>query len=418
MSGSIEKRGNNKYRLIVSCGMDGNGKQVKKTKTVTCSDSKEAEKQLAIFITAVDTGNIATSGKMTLTQFYDYWKNNYALKTHEAATITYNDAIFFRIKATLGHKRLDKIEPKHLLAFYQNLAEPGIRIDPNEKKRKPKEQKTIAISEQAQAEDANEKPKPDTLSTTTIKKHHVLLSTLFNQAVKWNLIPSSPASRVEPPKVKSIKKAVYDNEITSIFLKALEGEELKYRLMCFLALTGGLCREEIFGLEWKDVNLDNGTLLIDRASIYVVGTGIITKDCKNTHRHRMVSIPLLTVELLKQYQVVEISKKNELDDKWQGSTRIFTTWDGKSAHPHSFNTWLRRFVIRTKLPPISPHMFRHMAATYLITGGTDIRTVSGKLGHAQTSTTMNIYSHLLKSAEKETANTMQDIINKATQTSQ
>ncbi len=46
-----------------------------------------------------------------------------------------------------------------------------------------------------------------------------------------------------------------------------------------------------------------------------------------------------------------------------------------------------------------PHSFRHMTATYLITGGVDLRTVAGKLGHANSTTTQLIYSHLVKSAE-------------------
>ena len=56
-----------------------------------------------------------------------------------------------------------------------------------------------------------------------------------------------------------------------------------------------------------------------------------------------------------------------------------------------------------------------MAATYLIAAGTDIRTVSGKLGHAQTSATMNIYSHLLKTAEQATADTMETFLQQTTE---
>lgn len=426
MAGSIEKRGKNSYRLVVSDGLDGKGKQNKKTKTVICRDGKEAEKELAKFVTAIEAGQYATSGKMTLAQFYDFWKKNHASKNHEATTINYNDSLFTRIQAALGHKRLDKIEPKHLLALYENLAEPGIRIDPNEKRRKEKEERLRADGKELPPKAKSEaKPKVDTLSAYTIRKHHILLNTLFNQAVKWNLIPSNPAGRVEPPKVKQNKKAIYDDETTGKFLQSLEGEESKYRLMSLLALTGGLCREEIFGLEWRDVNSDTGVLTIDRASIYVAGTGIITKDCKNTHRHRVISLPQVTLQLLKQCKAEQSAKRLELggkgkDGKWVGADepeydRVFTTWNGAPAHPHSFNSWLRRFVTRTKLPPITPHLFRHMAATYLITAGTDIKTVSGKLGHAQTSTTMNIYSHLLKSAEQETADKMEAYLQQATE---
>ena len=54
-----------------------------------------------------------------------------------------------------------------------------------------------------------------------------------------------------------------------------------------------------------------------------------------------------------------------------------------------------------------------MAATYLITSGTDIRTVAGKLGHANTNTTTTVYTHLLKTVEKETAEKMEFFIQNA-----
>lgn len=59
-----------------------------------------------------------------------------------------------------------------------------------------------------------------------------------------------------------------------------------------------------------------------------------------------------------------------------------------------------------------------MAATYLITGGVDLRTVAGKLGHANSNTTQLVYSHLVKSAEKETANMMESFIQNSTEKAQ
>ena len=99
-----------------------------------------------------------------------------------------------------------------------------------------------------------------------------------------------------------------------------------------------------------------------------------------------------------------------------GSTRVFTTRDGWNAHPHSFNSWLQRFVKRGNIESISPHIFRHMNAPYLLQKGADLATVSDKLGHFQKSTTMNIYSHLLSSAERKTASIMGEFLKKPGQT--
>ncbi len=441
MAGSIEKRGKNSYRLVVSGGMDGNGRQIKKTKTVICNSDKEAEKELAKFITAVEAGQYAISGKMTLSQFYDFWKENHARKNHEATTIAYNDFLFVRIKPSLGHKRIDKIEPKHLLAFYSNLAEPGIKkVQRKKQPKEPEGDKESAIATScdcsAAAPAAPEEvigtnaENPDDgrqlvpaagecLSANTIRKHHALISSLLNKAVKWGLIPNNPADRVEPPKVDQKPKAIYDQETLSSFLQSLEGEDDKQKLWILLALTGGLRREEIFGMEWRHVDFEKNSLRIEQASVYVPGPGTTTKGTKNRSSDRSVSIPNSVMGILGQHKVAQHKKRLKLGEKWRGAKerdndRVFTQWDGRPAHPHSFNTWLRRFCDENQLPRISPHAFRHMAATYLIAGGTDVRTVSGKLGHSRTSTTMNIYSHLLKSAEQETAEKMETFL---TQTS-
>lgn len=54
--GHIEKRGKNSYRLVVSCGMGPDGKQIKKTRTVKAVSKREAEKLLAEFVTEIEKG--------------------------------------------------------------------------------------------------------------------------------------------------------------------------------------------------------------------------------------------------------------------------------------------------------------------------------------------------------------------------
>lgn len=184
--------------------------------------------------------------------------------------------------------------------------------------------------------------------------------------------------------------------------------------MVLLAFTGGLRREEIFGLEWQDVNFKDKAIHIRQAAVYVPKVGTITKGTKNESSDRVISLPHHVMVLLRLHRIMQNHQKNLLENKWTDSGRVLTAWNGKPADVHSFNTWLRKFTSNNTLPHISPHTFRHMAATYLIAEGTDIRTVSGKLGHAQTSTTMNIYSHSLKTAEQKTADTMTNLLQSMT----
>ena len=63
-----------------------------------------------------------------------------------------------------------------------------------------------------------------------------------------------------------------------------------------------------------------------------------------------------------------------------------------------------------ELPLIPLHGLRHTAATLLIANGVDVRTVSGRLGHANTSTTLNIYSHALEEFDRKAADVLEQVL--------
>jgi integrase len=69
--------------------------------------------------------------------------------------------------------------------------------------------------------------------------------------------------------------------------------------------------------------------------------------------------------------------------------------------------WLKKFCKRNDLPFYGIHTFRHFIASILITGGTDVTTVSRTLGHSNSSTTLNIYSHLFQTAQLKAADTIE-----------
>lgn len=407
MAGTVEKRGKNSWRLTVTAGYTADGQQIRYRKTVQANTKIVAEKRLAEFIVEVERGQIANSGKMTLKQFFKYWEQNYALGRHAPKTISYNRGLFSRIDAAIGHKRIDKITPKNLLDFYQNLKEP------------------IKIIKKKQIDPAIPLT-PEYLSANTIRKYHVLLHSLFEKAVRWQFVAYNPVEKVEPPKVVKVEKKIYDEETTGKFLFLLEKEELKHRLMALLLISTGMRRGEMFGLQWHHVDFDKGTVKIEQASQYLPGKGIFIKETKNESSKRAITISPSLITLLRQYKATQTAKRLKLGGtpdkggKWQGAEKpeddfILTTWNGEKAHPDSINTWLTTFVKNNNLPAITPHSFRHMAATYLITSGTDIRTVAGKLGHANTTTTTVVYAHLLKTAEKETTDKMENFLQQTLQ---
>ena len=165
------------------------------------------------------------------------------------------------------------------------------------------------------------------------------------------------------------------------------------------------------GLEWKDINFKKKQLKIVRTSQCVPNMGIITKQPKTHSSLRVIDLSDTAIILLKNYQKWQIQERFRLGDKWVDTDRLFCQWNGTPIHPDTITGWFRDFIKRNNLPKVTIHSLRHTNATLLIASGTDIRTIAGRLGHAQTSTTVNTYSHVIQSANRVAADRLDAMLN-------
>ena len=88
---------------------------------------------------------------------------------------------------------------------------------------------------------------------------------------------------------------------------------------------------------------------------------------------------------------------------------VYNAINGKPMHPDSVTDWLAKFSKRHGLPHINPHAFRHTMASMLYFNGVDSVSISKRLGHAQVSTTANIYAHVMEEADKQNADLLAEI---------
>lgn len=381
MAGSIEKRGKNSYRLVVEGGRDANGKRIKYTRSIKVSSKRAAEKELAKFVTEVESGHYIDPSKLTFSQFVDRWIRDYAEKNLSPKTVQgYSRLLESRILPEFGHIKIDQIKPINIIDFYTKVKEGG-RLD----------------------------GKPGTISDNTLNHYHRILSAILQDAVEWQILSYNPVSRIKPPRFKRKETPYYDEEQTSTLLQALESEPLKFKILVILALFTGLRRGELMGLEWKDIDFEKGTLSVLRSSQYVPGKGIITKEPKNKTSKRNITIPPSIIVLLKQYKSVQNEERLKTGDLWQYSGRLFVTWDGQPMHPDTPSRWFPKFLKRYNLDPLPFHGLRHTSATLLIAQGIPAKHISDRLGHANIATTMDIYGHSLQSADRESANRLEEL---------
>lgn len=393
MTGSIEKRGKNSYRLVVFKGYDLDGKAIRHQKTVHCKNKSEAQTELAKFLTQVESGLVVDGSVPTFAQFVEIWTRDYALKELAPSTYyRYKRMLETRIIPYFGHYKLDKIKPTDIMRFYDLL-----------------EQYTQLVRKKNNNGKKTRKP----LSQKTILEHHRLLSAMLHKAVYWQLIVSNPAERVQPPKTKKPIRPHYDEDQTRILVDNLEkltGNNIKYRVAILLDIFTGARLGELVGLEWSDIDLKNGIININKSSQYLSQKGVFTKSPKTESSIRDVAIPDFIVSLLEEYKLWYEEQKSICGDFWYESDRLFVQDNGKPIHPSTISKWFEKFVKQIGLPVINFHGLRHTNATLLIAQQVDVATVSARLGHAQITTTYNFYVHPLKSHDKMAGNVLENLL--------
>lgn len=233
---------------------------------------------------------------------------------------------------------------------------------------------------------------------------------MLETAVQWQYIPSNPCSRVKPPPATQTETAYLDEAQAGQLIAALDGEPPQYRTAVLLLLNTGLRRGELCGLEWADVDLEHGVLSVRRNSLYLPGKGIYTDTPKTKSSARTIRMPSACIPLLEQHRAWQAQYRADLGDQWRESGRLFTSADGSPIHPDTLTSWFSNFIKRHDLPKITLHGLRHTNASLLIAAGTNIRTVSGRSGHSQASTTANIYSHAIQSADAIAAEALRNIL--------
>jgi integrase len=124
---------------------------------------------------------------------------------------------------------------------------------------------------------------------------------------------------------------------------------------------------------------------------------------------RYITLPVETMQLLRQYRAWQASERLRLGAYYQDQGFVFARDNGGPMHPDSVTTWLDKFSKRHGLPHIHPHAFRHTMASLLYYNGVDGVSISKRLGHAQVSTTANIYAHVVEEADQRNADILSEV---------
>ena len=417
----IGKDGTVSYLIRVSNGRRTDGKQVFASETFfpTERTAKRIKAELDAFVhdfeMRVHDGKYVQLSKMTFDQFALDWRSGWASKNLTQSSIEdYSNILEKRVSPYIGGLKIAKISPLHIQRIIDEESANGLKIK-------------------------------------TVRRTFTAINSVFKYAFMMQVISENPCQRVQLPKQKvDNMNTGYVEEIhcfnleqANRFLKALTMEyvytekehdclwgksgkiyhvkarekrlevSIQYQAYFTLALYSGFRRGEMIALVWDDVNFDENTVRICKATANLK-EGQVIKSPKTYAGYRTIRLPKQCFEILKKWKLEERAHAFQMGEKWKGKQIldfgqqwVFIQKNGEQMNVSSprqkfkdIIAWYNRQCDpNQRLPEIRLHDLRHTSATLLLASGIDIETVTKRMGHKHASTTLDVYGHALESVD-------------------
>jgi integrase len=372
----VSKSGKVSWLCQVFLGRDEQGKRKEVTKTF--STKKEAELYEADVKLQLSKGVFLEPTKFTVGAYLDEWLEKSASVKLKTQTVQlYGNLVRIYIKPDLGHLPFSKLTPLVIQSFFTNLA-----------------------------------AKSD-LSHSSLRNILTALRSALQQAVKWRYIQESPATNIDLPRVQQQERKIkaLDAEQANKFLEACKGGP--WEIVLTFALLTGARPGEYLALSWSDLDFERGTARIEKALVRPKGGGWKLEDPKTQRSKRTINLTAELLELLKKHRKTQKALQKAVGATWKTEGNfVFTNGEGgpideKKLSQKHFQAILKTIGLEGEF---SLYNLRHTCATLLLLAGEQPHVVSDRLGHSSVSITLDIYSHVLPSMQKQATESLRKFL--------
>lgn len=372
MKGSVRRRGN-KWEYYYRELHPGTGKWRQRSKAGFAS-RREAEAALRTVLSTMDAGNYVSPSSLSLGDYLTYrWLPSIKTTIRASTHASYSRIVRLHIVPRLGAVKLQALDPMMLNEFYGALLREG-RVD-----------------------------RPGPLSVRSVRYVHAVLHRALRDAMRWQLLTRNVTEAADPPKQNTVMRPLmrtWSAETLREFLTACEGDR-KHPAWLLLASTG-MRRGEVLGLSWDDVDLETAQLAV-RRTLVAVDMEVAFSDPKTQRSRRVVALDATTVAALRSWRRRQLEDKLALGPAYDDQGFVFTRADGRPYDPNDFSREFDRRIKRLGLPRIRLHDLRHTWATLALQAGIHPKVVSERLGHSTIAITLDIYSHVTPTLQREAA---------------
>lgn len=223
---------------------------------------------------------------------------------------------------------------------------------------------------------------------------HTVIKACLMEAWRNGYVSENVARRVQVERPESKDVPSLTIEQAKAFLAAIKGD--RYEALYAVAIGTGMNSAEIFGLRWRDVDLENRVIHV-RQQVVELTNGKLEIDAPLKQKKRRRDIPLAPIA----YDALQRHKAASTGASKGFEGHVFTDGAGGPIRRTNFtNRFFHPLLLEAGVPRFNLHQLRHTLATMLKASGVDDLTISMILGHANVAITTGIYIDTFMAAKR------------------
>src|SRR5215212_4049551 len=342
------------WTFVIDVGRDAQGKRIQKWRR-GFPTKKAAEAAMRLELHQRHAGTYIEKSPEKVGELLDRWLTT--VIRHKVKPTTLEDYAFTiskHLKPALGHIPVQALKAGTVQAFYSDKLDAGV-------------------------------------GPRTVQLCHQRLQQALALAEREVIVSRNVCRSTEPPTATPKPGTSWTAEEARRFLRTAEADT--YWPIWSLALATGLRRGELLGLRWQDLDLDRHLLTVRQSVVLLDGAPIIQTPKTDASR-RAVKLSADVVVALRKHRVAH-AERRLASSQWVESDLVFCTRDGKPLNPNNLYRNYQAIIEAAGVPRINLHGARHTHTTLALASGAPLKAVSERLGHAKSSITLDIYSHVL-----------------------
>lgn len=319
---------------------------------ITGETREDVAEKLAKAISDRADGLVFDAGSTTTGEYLTRWLSDSVRGTVQGSTYrSYGRVVDGHLVPGVGRVKLAKLRPDHIRRLYRSMLDAG-------------------------------------KATRTVQYAHTLLKRALAQAVMDGLIPRNAAEAVRPPKLKRDEiQPLNADQVRAL----LDASDERSRALYTVAVRTGMRPGEILALRWSDVDLEAGTVQINRA----LSEGEFSTP-KTPRSRRRISLSPATVAALKAHRKRQLEERMAKAGLWEDHGLVFPSSVGTPKSQRNLNREFKNAAKRAGLPDhFKLYDLRHTCATLLLARNVHPKYVQELLGHASIAQTLDTYSHVI-----------------------